>query len=798
MKKMAKWKKVLLIIITVIVALRIVYIAFRGEVDKEYYVSAQYDLSAAAVMPCQNLSQTFTGTGNRLNSLELVFSDITEDKAGAIDLRIYTGDDLIYRTGISLANINNEEWKKIYVNAELDSDKEYRITLNSNNTCTQIPNLLVVSDNYAPEIIASYADDDVIPGGQLAINYGYLRYPSWLDRSVMISLWVLFWIAIFALLYYFEVVKETINIAKNALFKQVKPQTAMLVLQMAACSIIINSSGIEFQFPTKVILYVTSLISIINYSVKKDYVDNLINNSGGKRTLVYLLYIYAAFALVGQRILIYPLTLKLTIAGGFVFFCTVVWFIPIVQSALYYLEVLSEKIFISDLKIKTWKFIVICVLLLIIPAAYNLYAFNPGITSSDTVANMITNARQLYGIFDYQPAFYAMVLRVIETVWNSTYAVILVQYFFWAYVVTELMLYLRKKEIKESVLIMITLFSGLNAANYIQINTIWKDIPYTLSLLWALIIVAKLTIDFEEYRSKWYIYLELITALVGTCLYRKNGMVSFIIIAVPLALVLRKNMKLLCSLALSTLLIFTIKGPIYDYFRVEDSGHAGMYIGLSQDILGVYYAGGEVSEETLKMINVMTYHNNAEYSYTPTRARQSYALDVEVGEFIFNYIDTFLKNPITMIRAVVDRQDLLWDIYLGMDSIVTCVNLTGTMDEDPDWSAYYPARKYVSLYDAASAASAYTADSQWISAIEWRCGLFTLLGLISIVFLLVKKEIKKYLLIVTPAIGQVMSLILSTGWSEFRYFWPMNLLNMTIILLVIVISRSNGERPVRG
>ena len=84
-------------------------------------------------------------------------------------------------------------------------------------------------------------------------------------------------------------------------------------------------------------------------------------------------------------------------------------------------------------------------LILLVPAAYNLFANNPGISSPDTLNSMITNAKNLYGMYDWHPAFYCMVLRGIQKVWDSTYAVILVQYFFYAYVVTELLLYLRKK-----------------------------------------------------------------------------------------------------------------------------------------------------------------------------------------------------------------------------------------------------------------------------------------------------------------------------------------------------------------
>ena len=432
----------------------------------------------------------------------------------------------------------------------------------------------------------------------------------------------------------------------------------------------------------------------------------------------------------------------------------------------------------------------LCTGLLLLPAFYNLLANNPGMSSPDTVSSMIENAKHLYGMYDWHPAFYCMVLRVIQKVSDTTYAVIAVQYFFWAYVMNELLFYLRKRGMRENVLIGLACFSGFNAANLLNMNTIWKDIPYTLSLFWVFVILAKLSLDFEEYRKKWYVYLEFIVAMTGVCLYRKNGTVTFVLIVIAAVVVLRKNFKVLIAAAAAVTAVLVIKGPVYDYFRVVDSGQNGIYIGLGQDILGAYYAGGEVSEDTLAMITEMTDGNNDRYSYTPTWSYAAYKIDVAPMEFIRRYIDTFLKNPVLVARAVIDREDALWDIFIGEDSGLYCCNYIGTEDEDTrySWNEYYPERHYVSLYTDMAAATGYTVATQWIDAIEWRCGLFILLGLTVLLFAEFKRGPGKYLVMLAPMAGQIMSLLLSTGWSDFRYFWPMNLLNMAWIMIMLTAT----------
>lgn len=541
-----------------------------------------------------------------------------------------------------------------------------------------------------------------------------------------------------------------------------------------------------FQEPTKIIFYIVSLVSAVKFSEKTEAVMLDIDRAW-KRVLLVLMYIYSAIALVGQRLLISLLTPRVTMAGGLVFLIAVLWFVPVVNSVIYGLNLLGRKLFSEENVLKTVRLVPVMLVLLLLPACYHLFANNPGISSQDTVSIMAENVRQIYGMSDWHPAFYSMVIGGILKIWDSTYAVIFVQYFFWSYVMLEMLLYLIKKGMKIGGVLGIALFSGLNAANFVHINTIWKDIPYTLSILWVLIILAKLVLHQKEYKGKYYIYFELVIALAGTYLYRKNGVVSFVIIVFMALVILRKNRRLMGAVALSIAVIFIVKGPIYTHFQIQETGRTGIYIGLGQDILGVYYTKGEVSEETLKMINVMTKYNNSEYVYVPTYAQQSYDLDVSPKEFILCYVKTFVRNPILMVRAIINREDTVWDIFCGETANVTCVNYYGTMDHKEEWRRYYPERVYYSLYTSLNAEVTYTADSQWISAIIWRCGLFMLLALISLLTLVIKKGIGDYLLIFAPVIGHIMSLLLTTGWSDFRYFWPLNLMNMCVILFAVVL-----------
>ena len=791
MKKLFKWQKILLIAIAVIAVIRMGYI-FNENKTSNYVASKHIDVLTASAVPCENVSQTFRMDGRPLYAIEFILNGIAEDKTGKINLMIHSENELVYQTDLSLQNIQNLEVKRVYINFVTREEREYRITLNAKE-CTQIPDILVVSDeNASPEIINSYADGKEIDG-QFAIGYGYLEKTTAKETYKDVVIWSIVFLTLAAVVCAFFKIKKIVEYAWKSLPDWKYHFLLMAPIELLCGVVIINKSGMHFQWVIQRLFLFLSVVSAWNMKGRTEFLTTLLDQWWKKLGLC-LLYLYSAFGLVGQRIFIYPLNAPVAKKGILLFVITVIWFVPVVNSLIYAFLKLSKRIGKEEQKrLKTPVIAMVCIIFLLLPAVLHLYANNPGITSQDTYDSMLVNAHNLQGMVNWHPAFYCMILKLILNVWDSTYAVILVQYLFWSYVLLEGLLYLRKKGMSDGTILLVAFLLGISVGNVTHINTIWKDIPYTISVLWVVILLAKLTFDFEEYKGKWYLYGEFILALLGTYFYRKNGMVTFAIVAVTAFIVLYKNKKIWGTLLITVVLILFIQGPVYSYFEVEDTGRRGMYIGLGQDILGVYYARGDVSEDTMKMITVMTDYNNAEYGYIPTWSYQSYDLDVSPVAFVMNYLDTFIRNPVTMIRAVVAREDAMWNIFQGEDATVRCVNYTDTMDGEGEWNLYYPKRIKNVLYTPMAKMSQYTVEMQWLSIWEWRVGIFTLLGIIAVWTLITKKGFCKNLIITAPILGHILGLLLSTGWSDYRYFWPLKLMNIFVISLILVTLKEENE-----
>ena len=567
------------------------------------------------------------------------------------------------------------------------------------------------------------------------------------------------------------------------MFKLRKNQILLIIIEVFSCFLVVEKCGLDLQMATKVVLYVLSFYTGINSDKILEYYKSSVNGNKNKVGLL-LVVVYAAFAMVGNRLFIYPLDKSMDLESVLLYAITVVWFLPIIILFLYYYERIELK---KKSRNKTIRFCIITGLLLIVPACLALYAYNPGISSPDSVACLLDFAHNIQGMKNWHPPFYVMLLKVIISIWDSTYAVIIVQIVFWLYVMLEGLLFLRARGISEKVLILFAAFMGINPANYLHLCTIWKDIPYSVSLLWFTVIIAKLLVN-KVNNEKWCTYIEYIICTVFVFFLRQNGMVVYLIMVPVLVIFFRKNKRLIVSTVVSILLILVVRFPIYSYINVQEAD-GGIYIGLSQDILGVYYAGGEVSEDTIEMIDILTKHNKEEFEYDPYYAKSSYDLDVKMTTFIENYLDTFIHNPVIMTREIILRQDCVWDVFGGEDARLEGVNYRsqiGSINEE--WANYYGSRidnKVMTLFELYQY---HILNNQVTKVLVWQTGIYTLFCIIAI-YVVLKGKDKKNVMVFGAFLTHIISLVLSTGWSDFRYYWPLNIIAVFIILFVPTLER---------
>lgn len=536
------------------------------------------------------------------------------------------------------------------------------------------------------------------------------------------------------------------------------------------------------------------LYRYINIKISK---NKLINNM-----VLVAITVYLTFASIGNYMFLYPLDIKIEVWDILQFCIILSLFLSYTVSivSLYYR--ICDNV---DLNMnKKTNYIIIrigCFVAVIVIGIVFLIAYNPAITTRDTLDQFIQ--AKTGNISNWHTPFHTLIIKLLISIYDSPSFVAIVQIIFYAFVISSGITFIYELGLGIKWVILTLFIITLSPSISIHLVAIWKDIPYSASLLWVTIIIARISIIPEKYVNLKSINVQLIIGLTFICLLRQNGIIPYILCSLGIFIVFRKNKRLILSVIISLMAIMIILGPIYSFIDVKPGPIGGKYIGLGQDILGVYYSDGKLSNEAISIVEILS--NVEGYNYSPYRANTSYNLDVPVGKFIKIYIETFINNPIIMTRAFLCRMDLAWNIFPaknfgdwlgGTSDIVASVHLAHpnyTMDGYGLWdNLNYPKRKNNILTNIIEGITLIT-YKQPLFSILYRPGIYTLSTIICIIMNFLKSK-KSRIVIFLPFIGQILSLALSTGWNDFRYFAP--LISMSIFLFMTTILDNRNEKNI--
>lgn len=387
---------------------------------------------------------------------------------------------------------------------------------------------------------------------------------------------------------------------------------------------------------------------------------------------------------------------------------------------------------------------------------------------------------------------------MLISIWDSTYFIVLVQIAWWTILWIRFFCLLNNNGLRTWIIYSLAVVLGINSANLFYVVTIWKDIPYTLCLIWITLIL----IEVYNGRHDWNVAIGLFGSLSGICLFRYNGIVPYIMTILGLMYIFVKRKseayKYLIAIICSILFVTVLNGPVKKAVGVEDdaSQKGVMYVGLSQELFAAYKYG-QVSDETKHILQGLAHGNIDDYAYNPYWANAAYDLDVPVSEFVKCYIDSFIHNPGIMIKAMLVQHDLMWNIWPGEESFVNLINYYGGWDGTDEWRQYYPERCWTTFGRYIEGIVSYAGNNTALTIVFWRNGLHVaLLVLVLVTITILNKQVLSGTLVMCiPMLGQIVSLLLSTGWADYRYYWIINLLSL---LLVTFFFNSGYSNEVKG
>lgn len=554
----------------------------------------------------------------------------------------------------------------------------------------------------------------------------------------------------------------------------------------------INSSDKFYLF---ILTFFSSILSV------KSLKNKIIMPYFKKNIFYFTLFIIISttFASIGNFLFLYPLNIE-SISNWLYFLVFSFWVTPVILSILYLLEYFqskfnSRKINEVDKKksIKIWLlFFSIC----IISNTLFLLAYNPAIMTYDSF-DQISQAKGITPLFDWHPILHTLLIKFLLDIIPSPTIIIIFQMVFISIIISTFLMILYKRGFTLKFLLFFTVIFINIPTNGFHIVTLWKDIPYSISILWLTLVFTKIIYRNTSYTRRQPFIYEICLALTCVYFFRQNGIFPYILSIFIISIILFKRKHYLSILSvLSTIIIIVgIQSYLYKTLTIHERPKGRKYIGLINDLVGVSMSNGNLSIKTKKYLENVLDLENYKKSYSPYWAASAYIkpdLDKTAFlEFIALYIDTFTKNPFQLINYILCRSDIYWNITTGKHGFIGLLNCTAY--ETPPlaiWKDLKYERHVNILTKKIDKASIFIINNNFLLIFLWRSGIWISLLAITSLFI-IKNKVSNLFLLYLPVLSNVVSLVLSSGWMDYRYGWSV-LLTVPFITFVTV-SESNSK-----
>lgn len=430
---------------------------------------------------------------------------------------------------------------------------------------------------------------------------------------------------------------------------------------------------------------------------------------------------------------------------------------------------------------------------------FSLLVFWPGVISSDS--------RELWrqavtGDFnDWQSAFFTMVLYLLLKINYSLGFVLILQILFFALVVAFGLGRLEKRGVPKLVLWILSLLFALSPLNNMQVITLWKDIPFSVSILWLSILFFEIyDSDGDWIAHKKNIVLLLFVALLISLL-RQNGIPVTAASLLILSFAYKRQRKQFLGILAALLVLFVfIKGPIYDFIGLDRGISGQSNLILLHHVAAHVEAGTEMEADEIAYLNNMLPLSDWDYQccYVLSTTSQK---NFKMSEFLANgaynrklALNLFLRDPLVDIRHTFCSGDMAWRFGQNQCKTFSSHGFNTWSAGNQDWivgndfnlteNSYLPdlVQKYADTLRIFGFLDDYL-------VVYLRPAFNFYIFLLCLVIAYIRNDDWKIFLIGVPTILQTIILFLINFAPVIRYFYSTNLVSLFFIAIILYKRR---------
>ncbi len=426
-------------------------------------------------------------------------------------------------------------------------------------------------------------------------------------------------------------------------------------------------------------------------------------------------------------------------------------------------------------------------------------AFNPAVMSIDSNTH-ISQAIEAAPLSDWHSPLYTLCIRALLAISPRIAFVVVVQCALVSCAIATAAMLLHRRGLSYYALCVGVCVFTMLPNNGLQINTIWKDIPF--SFLLVLLTCALLVLMRRLNGEPGGIALPLTqigVSLAGIYLFRQNGIAPFIGAGIALVYLAIRYRKWALPLVLvaAIAVVGVVKGPIYQgalHIEHEEKSDDARYYSLLHDLQGVYYEYGVFSDADQALLERIIPDLDARQAeYMPTWFSDSFydMEEVRMGELMGLYLRTLVKNPGLTLRGLLLRCNAYWSILLKDHKVV---NVTGFSDAYVQEELYFP--EEIAQYGLKNRESFYWTEMNRINgalmepipaSFLWSMGIWVAVLLFAVFHCVFRKK-AMLLWALLPTVLNYLALLATSSWSDYRYGYPIFLIGVFFPLYALLDS----------
>ena len=350
--------------------------------------------------------------------------------------------------------------------------------------------------------------------------------------------------------------------------------------------------------------------------------------------------------------------------------------------------------------------------------------------------------------------------------------------------------FLYENGLKKVVCVGLLLFYLLNPLYAHYSITLWRDVLFGASFV---LLIISLYNFLDSNNIKFNYILLFIVSVLMLMFFRNNGIYIFLFLIPFLIIILTNKRKFM--IILSVILVcfyFGVKGPVFDYFKVEKTTSVEAFSIPLQQMARVVASGRDINDKDKKYLKKLFEYDKISDSYRNSisdpvkNITNNDFLSENKSEFFSTYLSLFFKYPNVYVEAYFLQTLGYW--YPDVIYWATAGESKGIFKEEKVYSSPLTPEWYNNIIDMT------TSRKIPLSNLIWSVALPFLILIIS-AFVMVYNGDKKYLLCYVPLFGLWLSIVVASPvFCELRYVYGLFTSLPIVLFLPVIVNKKMRRR----